>query len=248
MRTISAILVSITILFFACREASPPGTAVITGKLENTNSHKIYLQELQVQETKPFDSVTPGSDGTFSFSFVPAAKSFYLVKTEDGRMIVTVAGRNDTIRITGDYSTLPQGITVTGNPEVAGLAQFFTDSYRNRRKADSLQAILSANQDDPGFAMLMIRTDSVFKGILEDQVLMETRFIDTHPDWLASLIVLNYSFGPRSVLTMEENFRYYKFLDSTLMRKYPDNPHMRYHHKRVEDYERVKMSDQAQNP
>jgi|WetSurMetagenome_2_1015567.scaffolds.fasta_scaffold277094_2 hypothetical protein len=248
MRTISAILISITILILACREASPPGTAVISGKLDNTNSHKIYLQELQVEETKPFDSVAPGRDGTFSFSFVPAAKGFYLLKTEDGRMMVTIAGRGDSVKVTGNYNTLPEEVTVTGNPEVAALARFFTDSYRNRRKADSLQAVLSANQDDPGFAMLMIRTDSVFKGILEDQVLMETRFIDTHPDYLASLLVLNYSFGPRSVLTMEENFRYYAFLDSTLMRIYPDNPHIRYHHKRVEDYERVKMSDQAQNP
>jgi hypothetical protein len=248
MRAISASLILVSFFTIACKDTPPPGTAVISGKLENAGTHKIYIQELQVQETKPFDSVIPGVDGAFSFSFIPSERGFYLLKMDDGRVMVTIAGKDDSVNITGNYNTLPEGVTATGNQEVAALAQFFKESYRNRKKADSLQAILSASQDDPGFAMLMIRTDSVFKEILEDQVTLETRFIEDHPGYLASLIVLNYSFGPRSVLTMEENFRYYTFLDSTLRQLYPNNPHIIYHHKRVEDFKRVKMSDQAQNP
>jgi hypothetical protein len=57
-------------------------------------------------------------------------------------------------------------------------------------------------------------------------------FIDTNPQSLASLIVLNYSFGPKPVLTMEENLVYYRKL-SNLCRIYPENKHVLFHITRV---------------
>jgi hypothetical protein len=74
--------------------------------------------------------------------------------------------------------------------------------------------------------------DSLFFRISGDQKKLEKDFIDRNPQSLASLIVLNYSFGQKPVLTMEEDLSYYRKLTG-LYRIYPKNKHVLFHLARI---------------
>ena len=63
-------------------------------------------------------------------------------------------------------------------------------------------------------------------------------FINKNSNSLASLIVLNYSFGMNPVLSPEKDFAYYQKLESTLFRKFPENKHVKFHHQRVLELQR----------
>ena len=99
--------------------------------------------------------------------------------------------------------------------------------------ADSLTDLLHKHQYDDDYYQLTLAFDDIFGKIWEDQKTYERNFIDQHPGSLATLLVLNYAFGPRPVLSEEDDWAYYKKVDSTLMKKFPTNKHVLYHHKRI---------------
>ena len=99
--------------------------------------------------------------------------------------------------------------------------------------ADSLTDLLHQHQYDDDYYQLTLSTDEIFGRIWEDQKSFERNFIDRHPGSLATLLVLDYAFGPRPVLSEQDDWDYYKKVDSVLMKKYPTNKHVLFHHKRM---------------
>jgi hypothetical protein len=103
---------------------------------------------------------------------------------------------------------------------------------------DSLDMLLAERQDSSDYYNLTQKLDTSFREIWENQRALETTFINNHSGSLASLVVLNYAFGMSPVLNMDEDFRYYQALDSTLSISFPGNKHVLFHHQRVMESQR----------
>ena len=94
--------------------------------------------------------------------------------------------------------------------------------------------VLHTHQYSSDYYKITISFDTLFQDIWQDQRKFEKNFIDNNISSLSSLVVLNYAFGPRPVLSEDEDFGYYLKVDSSLMKSFPLNKHVIYHHKRIE--------------
>ena len=212
----------------------------INGQFKNASGRKFVLQEIDLQDIKNLDSVICDDQGRFIFTYKPEDLGFYLLKTGDGKFITLLLKKGDNITITGDLKTFTREYNLTGSKEALLLKDFYDRTRVNKAKGDSLMQILKQHQYSPDYYKLTISFDTIFQHIWQDQKKLEKNYIDKNIKSLTALIVLNYAFGPRPVLSEDEDFDYYLKVDSSLMKVFPSNKHVIYHHKRIVEYKRRK--------
>jgi hypothetical protein len=208
----------------------------INGHFTDSKGEKVRLCELGVNEVTPLDSVNISADDHFSFSHKADQPGFYLLVFPDGRRITLVMKTGEHLELEGKLKEPTAKFTVSGSEDSQLLQNFFLATLKNRERVDSLKNVLKSHEGEEDLLKISMSADSVFNIINSDQKKLEKDFIDKYPTSLASLIVLNYSFGPRPVLTMEEDFPYYRKLTG-LSPIYPTNKHVVYHLERVKVFE-----------
>lgn len=222
-------------IFSSCSNNQRNHTSfTIQGQFKNASGSKILLQELDLQDVKTLDSTYFDPQGKFIFSHEPADQGFYLLKLTDGRFITLLLNKGENLTISCDMNRFPREYSLTGSNGSGLLKDFYDHTSRNKEKGDSLTAILHNHQYSSDYYQLTLSFDSLFLNIWKDQKKFEKNFIDKNIKSLSSLLVLNYAFGPRPVLSEDKDFGYYLKVDSSLMKAFPLNKHVVYHHKRIE--------------
>jgi len=211
---------------------------IVSGQLTDATGEKILLTELDTKSILRVDSVILDAEGKFSFLVKAAEPGFYMVQSQQGKVLVLFARPGDIINLAGSMVSFPDHITVKGSEETLKLEEFFRFTRQNEKRVDSLENLLVENQESEGYYQLTQKIDSAFRKIWESQRDYEKKFIGRHPSSLISLIVLNYAFGLNTVLSPVEDSLVYRKLDSTLMIAYPHNKHSAYHHQRMIEFER----------
>jgi hypothetical protein len=215
----------------------------INGQFNNSSGNKILLQELDLQDIKTVDSAWFDPQGKFRLTYELADQGFYLLKLPDGRFITLLLNRGENLTISGDIKRFPREYSLTGSNGSRLLKEFYDHTGRNKDKGDSLMDVLRTHQYSDDYFQLTLSFDTLFQNIWQDQKKFEKNFIDRNINSLSSLLVLNYSFGPRPVLSEDEDFSYYFKVDSSLMKAFPLNKHVIYHHKRIAEYQRQKEAN-----
>jgi hypothetical protein len=224
------------------------GSTVISGTLSGGQKVRIYLEELDPMGTVPVDSVTTDTGGSFLFEVSPKEAGFYILKTGNGGMTVITVAPGDTVHITCDHVGFPANITLTGPEDARLLNEFYSFTSRLKAQSDSLQEVLGSHRGDSLFVPLTLKYDTLFQRIWAAQREYEISFLDKHMASFASLIVVNFSFGVRPVLSMEEDLKYYKSVDSALTVNFPGNRHVEYNSRRIADFERQQKLREGTNP
>lgn len=219
----------------ACRETDRQ-SAVISGKLEGLPGFKLVIGEMEPRHFRPVDSLVTGPDGRFSCRVTTGQPGFWYVQSSSGKILVTELHPGDHLILEGSAPDFPDQVLVTGSERAERLNDFFRFTRTQERTADSLEMILGEFQDSAVFAELTQEFDTVFKTIWERQREEEISYIRGNSSALSSLIVLNYAFGLSPVLDIRHDYAIYRLLDSTLSIAYPGNPHVIYHHKRMDEY------------
>jgi hypothetical protein len=217
---------------FSCNRGQRADTFTIKGQFLNSRGEKIVLCELDVKEVIALDSANISRDGKVSFSHQLDQPGFYLLMFPRGRRITLVMQKGEELVITGNLKDTTGIFHLSGSEGSQLLESFFRETLKNKTRIDSIKQVLHSHEGSEDLLRLAMIADSVFLRISEDQKKCEKDFIDRHPQSLASLIVLNYSFGPKPVLTMEEDLPYYQKLTG-LLRYYPKNKHVLFHLARV---------------
>lgn len=225
------------ILLSACNQVKPD-SALITGQIRNAVGSVIILQELGTKEIHNLDSAKIDAGGRFTFRLSPLETGFYMLRAPSGKVLVMMIGQGDTIQLGGDFTEFPDELVFRANKQASLLHDFFIFTRINEKAVDSLEMLLLEMQDSSSYYKLTQSTDTAFQKIWYRQKAYEESFINQNPGSLASLIVLNYSFGMSPVLSPDEDFGYYLKLDSGLARTNPGNKHVIYHHQRVSEYQR----------
>jgi hypothetical protein len=237
---ISKCLFAIVILFLlACSNNGIKESSVtISGQLKYTSGMKIYFQELDLQDVKTLDSAIIDLQGKFRFICNSSDEGFYILKLQDGRFVTLLLKRGENVFIKGDLKRFPGIYEVSGSTGSGLLKEFYDHTTRNKRKGDSLMDILHTHQYASDYYKITIAFDTLFQDIWHDQRKFEMNFIDKNIGSLSSLLVLNYAFGPRPVLSEDIDFNYYLKVDNSMMKLFPRNKHVIYHHKRIAEYQR----------
>ncbi len=222
------------LVYVSCTHEGKESKILILGEIKHA-SGTIFFLEQNTFELQKIDSAHLTNAGTFQFEVVAQEMSIYAILLHSEQQMVFIALPGDTIVITGDLNHFPGSIQINGNEETVLLQSFYAFSNENRRKVDSLQSIVEQHQNDPGFYQLTLHLDSAFTEIWEEQRAYEKTFIRDHPGTLAALLVVNYHFGVRSVLSPDTDFVDYNKVDSGLMATYPDNKHTQFFHRWLEE-------------
>jgi hypothetical protein len=222
----------IILLLSSCNRKQEADRFTIEGQFSNSRSEKIVLCEMDVKEVVPLDSSNIGNDGTINFSHKVDQPGFYFLTFPGGKRIILLVKRGENILIKGDLKEVSSDYMISGSEGSELLEGFFHATLKNKTRIDSVKSALSNQEGSEDFLRFSMTADSLFFRISGDQKKLEKDFIDRNPQSLASLMVLNYSFGPKPVLTMEEDLSYYQKLTG-LYRIYPKNKHVLFHMARV---------------
>jgi hypothetical protein len=223
----------VLILFgFSCNREKKAETFTIQGQFSNSRGEKIILCEMDVKEIIAIDSANISKEGNIHFSHKIDQAGFYLLVFPDVRRIILVIKRGEELFIKGDLMNSTGDLDISGSEDSQLLENFFRSTTKNKARIDSVKRELSRHEGSEDFLRFSMFADSLFFRISGDQKKLEKEFIDRNPQSLASLIVLNYSFGPKPVLTLEEDLPYYQKL-AGLFRIYPENKHVLFHLARI---------------
>jgi len=221
------------ILFgFSCNHGQNGGQFTIRGHFSGSAAQKVFLCEMGVKDVIPLDSARIGQDGNILFSQALDQPGFYLLIFPDGRRITLVMKSGENLQVTGNLRDPAGELTISGSEESCLLRDFFHATLKNKTRIDSVKRVLLSREGSEDFLRFSMTADSLFYRISGDQKKLEKEFIDRNPNALSSLIVLNYSFGPKPVLTMEDDLPYYRKLTG-LHNIYPNNKHVIFHLERV---------------
>jgi hypothetical protein len=216
---------------FSCNREEKANRLSIRGQFSNSRNEKILLCEMGVKEIIPLDSARI-NNGNITFSHEIEQPGFYLLIFPSGKRLTLVMKKGEKLLITGDLMGPTSDFNLSGSEESQLLQTFFNATMKNKDRIDSIKRVLLMHEGSDDFLRFSMMADSLFSRVSGDQKKLEKEFIDQHPMSLASLIVLNFAFGPKPVLTMEEDLTYYLKLTS-LFRIYPKNKHVLFHLARV---------------
>jgi len=230
------LLVFFLFIFFGLSCTRNQSGFTINGHLANSKGEKIILCEMGVKEITPLDSTNIDPAGKFQFSCKTNQPGFYLLIFPDGSRLTLVIKNGENLILDGNRKEPIADYTISGSQDSQLLQDFFHATMQNKIRVDSIKSILKNHEGSDDLLKMSMVADSSFSVINTDQKKFEKDFIDKNPTSLASLIVLNFSFGPKPVLTMEEDFLYYKKL-AGLAQVYPTNKHVLYHLERVKVFQ-----------
>jgi|GEM_PF-449838 len=214
------------------------GSFTVLGKFANCTGEKIRIEEMGINAIIPLDSANIDQAGEIRLSCKADQAGFYLLRFPDKKKIILLLDKGENLEISGDCQNLSANLVMKGSPGSMLLADFFRETNRNRKTIDSLKMLLKGHEGSPDFLKISGDADAGFQKITEDQRKLELEFIHKNPNSLACLIVLNFSFGPQPILDIDHDFDVYQRVDSALQRICPQNKHLVYHHKRVEEKKR----------
>jgi hypothetical protein len=225
----------LTFIFVSCHRESNSNRFNIQATFSNSNGENISLCELDVEKTIVLDSSKIGNNGQISFSHHLDQPGFYLLKFLDGRRIVLVIKNGENILIKGNLKEPTSDFSISGSEDSQLLQIFFSETAKNTVRIDSIKKLLLQHEGSDDFLRVSMTADSLFYRISGNQKRLEKEFIDKNPKSLSSLIVLNYTFGPKPILSLEEDLPYYQKLMG-LFTLYPKNKHVLYHMDRLKLY------------
>ena len=185
----------------SCHREQKANSFSIRCEFSNSRSEKILLCEMGLKEVTDLDSARVGKDGTITFRHELDQPGFYLLIFPSDKRMTLVLKKGDDLLIRGDLMDPNGDLTVTGSEDSQLLQNFFHATMINKIRIDSIKRILLLHEGTNDFLRLSMSADSLFSRVTQDQKKLEKEFIDRNPLSLASLIVLNYAFGPVPVLT-----------------------------------------------
>jgi len=232
MKNIAQILI-LFLLVNACNSSQKKGSTLISGNLPKMSGKWLYIEELEVSRINLLDSVQVDSEGSFEVGLFVSEPGFYVLRFQPEDYILLLIEPDKPIKINATTEILSEGYELQGSEDSQLLKDFEIFMSQQKSKVDSLAFELNANKGSHNFYQKKRQLDSAYFEIYTLQRKYVINFIETNPNSLVSLIVINRKLGNNKILDEEEDFIYFHRLDSALMSQYPDNSHTLDNHNRV---------------
>jgi hypothetical protein len=223
------------LILFSCNREQKGTSFKINGHFSNSKGDKVLLCEIGVKNVTILDSAVINKNGKISLSHAIDQPGFYMLKFSSGGKLILALNTRADVKIKGDLLMPTCDFAITGSNDSQLLQEFFKATSGNQRRIDSIKRMLSMHEGSDDFLRYSMIADSLFSSVSVNQKILEKKFIDQNPNSLASLIVLNYAFGPKPVLTMEDDLQDYVKL-MNLFQTFPGNKHVLFHIERVNLY------------
>ncbi len=222
IRITIALFLPFAIFLFSCKSGSRD-EVTIKGRFTHTSHTKLLLFELLPDSTHIADSTTTDADGNFKLSIHPKEAGFYLIRRDAHNYITLAVNKGETIELEGDGKNLGKTYTVEGSEESSVLCEYEQFTSTNQAKVDSLSKLFKESQSLKNFPDIRKDLNSVFYLIFNQQHDQTVKLLKKNNTSIASLLIVNRSFGQKPVISLAGDFALFSAIDSVLLLKYPGN-------------------------
>lgn len=195
----------------------------IKGKLSNSSGEMVFLKEMTIADVVTVDSCSLEEDGSFVLKGARNKIAFYTIFISKNNYITIVIKPGDKITLSGDAKDLVHSYNISGSTESELVKELSDKLNETLEKVDVLSQTYQDSLGSPNILKVRKNLDSIYKLIEKSHREYTLNFINKHSSTLASVMALYQQLGPkRTVLSPTENYVTFKFVDSIMMKTYPE--------------------------
>lgn len=200
----------------------------ISGEIQNAGKQKVYLEQLNVDQSIVVDSTETNRKGQFSFKKQVTSPTFYNVRIGKNTF-VTLVGEPDThIQLRGNLENLNNDYWVDGSEGSLWLKMLNYQINRTKHTMDSLRNAYNALPEGNAYDSIRNRLSAEWDTVTTRQIKFSKDFVLKHAVSPASYYALYQKFdNDNFILTPEENLHSYKIVASALKAMYPESQYTR---------------------
>lgn len=196
----------------------------ITGNIKDANKQKVYLEQLNVDNTVRIDSTETNSNGHFSFKTNVELPTFFNVKVGSKENIIFIAEPNDKIELSGTFKDLTHNYWVDGSKNSLWIKLLNFQLNHTQTALDSIQKIYTALPEGQESAAQRQELAHSWDSIIHKQINFSKDFILKHAISPASYYALYQKFNADLfILSPAEDLHTYKVVASSLKAIYPES-------------------------
>ncbi len=209
----------------------------ITGHITNAVKMTLHLDEVDVYENRPSDSIKLKKDGAFSFKFDTDIPCFYQLRLSDDRIIVLFPKPGEHIRVEADASDLLPSLRIDGSHDTEQVTKLIKGLHETKIQLDSISGVFSEAREDS----VRERLSKEYQDVLEQHRKFSITFILTHYNSLASVYALYQQYQPGSyVFYKAQDLQFFKIVSDSLAKYVLGSKHVNalkaYTNNRIGDY------------
>jgi hypothetical protein len=195
----------------------------ISGRIANADAVVLHLDEVDVYENRPTDSVVLKKNGSFNFKFETRIPCFYQLRLPGDRIIVLFPKPGEHIRIEADGVNLLSSLQIKGSPESEQVNELIRALQHARNQLDSLVSLYNKAEDDS----VRNRLNASYLEVIEKHRKYTINFILSHTNSMASLYALYQQYQPGSyVFYKTTDMQFFKIVSDSLSKYVPGSKHV----------------------
>jgi peroxiredoxin len=229
MKKIRLILLCGLLVLAGCRYGS--NKFKIEGNVNGYKNGYVYLQELTVENDGPVDSVKPDNDGQFTFKGQIEEPKFFTLYQTKNNFVTLLVSPGESIEVKAQDGKLSSTYVVNGSDGSSQLWDLNNNMNSTLASIDSLNVIYRKQMGKVNYDSLKNKLDSIFSILNKKQKERDIDFIHKNIESLSCIMALYQQYDPYNfVFDKEKDFAYFKLVDSSLTKKYPNNPYVKSFH------------------
>lgn len=213
-------ILTIFVTAIACNQSS---NFSINGTVTNSNSDMIYLEQLGISGTIPFDSSKIKSDGSFELKGSVSYPTFFLLKLNNQKFITLLVDSLEKINFSADYINFTKDYKVDGSLGSEKVKLLNNNLAQTNHQLDSIKSLLALLVDENSSQTQKSIWLKEMNGIYTKQQEFSKKFIDENPFSLASVLAIYQKFNNGNYIV--QDLQTLKMSASALHSMYPNSVH-----------------------
>jgi peroxiredoxin len=195
----------------------------ISGHIKNAEKLVLHLDEVNVYDHTPKDSVVLTPDGKFSFTYKTKEPGFYQLRLPDDKIIVLFPDPGEKIKIQADAKNLLSSLKIDGSNNTEQVTKLIRKLNKTSARLDSISVLFNTAASDT----VKARLDKEYLQTLEEHRKFSIAFILTHYNSLCSLYALYQQYQPGSyVFYKTTDLQFFRIVSDSLEKYYPGSKHV----------------------
>lgn len=196
----------------------------ISGDIQNASKQKVYLEQLNVDQSVVVDSTETNRKGQFSFKREVTTPTFYNVRIGKNAFVTLLGEPDMHIQLKGNLEDLNNNYWVDGSEGSLWLKMLNYQLNQTRQTMDSLRNAYNALPEGKAYDSIRVHLETEWDTITGRQIKFSKDFILKHAVSPASYYALYQKFdNDNFILTPETNLHSYKIVASALKAMFPES-------------------------
>jgi peroxiredoxin len=195
----------------------------ISGVISNAENSMIHLDEVDVYNTIPGDSIKLKKNGRFSFTIPAGIPSFYQLRLSPDKIIVLFPKPGDKIKISADANKLVSSLNIEGSHDTEQITKLIKMLNETRIQLDSIALLYEKAPDDSMKGIL----NRNYQETLDKHRKNSIAYLLTNYNSLSSVYALYQQYQPGYyVFYKTADLQFFKIISDSLSKYHPKSRHV----------------------